>query len=231
MDDFTGQCGEENILTNIMYEGMKGYQVPPNSASTTPRPEWARPPSTQASNDELPDLKPTTRKPTEKPVEVTQTTTRTTRRPTTQKPIMDYSEPSVATTRPSRKPSKKPSSSKKPTSTTTEMPEISEPEVIDEEDTYSQEDSVCSKPPNCRDPNLDPEKIHRDPCDCRKFYRCNHQEAVQMDCEPKLVFNSRVGVCDWPSNVAGCQNYYLKQDGEDETNYENRVHDENEIDE
>jgi chitinase len=218
-----------------MYDGMKNYRVPGPMGSTTPRPEWARPPSTQPSNDDLPNLKPTTRKPTEQPpmVSVTQTTTKATRKPT-QQPPMDVpvtQAPTKTTRKPSKKPTKKKTTTVKTTTTTTEAyeaPEISEPEVEPEivEDTPS-----CRSPPPCNDPDTDPEMIHRDPCDCKKFYRCNHNEAQEFSCMERLVFNPTVQTCDWPANVPECKTYYLKKNGNEEDEDENRVQSENEVDE
>jgi chitinase len=203
-----------------MYNGMKDYRVPSPMGSTTPRPEWARPPSTQPSNDELPDLKPTTRKPIEQPsldVPVTQTTAKPTKKS-------------------SKKPNKKPTTrSTTTTSTTTEkyeIPEITEQEieeqevmVIEQEDTPS-----CGSAPSCNDPDMDPEMIYANPCDCKKFYRCNHNQAQEFSCMEKLVFNPKIQTCDWPANVPKCKTYYLKQDGNNEEENENRVQSENEVD-
>lgn len=119
------------------------------------------------------------------------------------------------------------------TSTTTEayvepeMPqeEVLEPDVVELEDTPS-----CRSPPPCEDPNTDLEMIHRDPCDCKKFYRCAHNQAQEFTCMDGLVFSTKIQTCDWPTNVAECRTYYLKQEGGDE-DQENRVHSENEVDE
>lgn len=129
-----------------------------------------------------------------------------------------------STKKPSKKPNKKKTTTTLSTSTTTApyMPETSEnagePEIVEQEDTPS-----CRSPPPCGDPDVDPETIHRDPCDCKKFYRCNHNEAQVFTCMDKLVFNPTVQTCDWPSNVPECKTYYLKHDGSQEQEDENRV--------
>lgn len=216
MDDFNGDCGEKNILTNVMYDGMKDYRVPGPTGSTTLRPTWARPPSTQStSNDELPALKPTTRKPAEPSLmdeQVTSKPTTTTRKPT-EAPVTQM------TPKPSRKPSKKPTKKKTTTTSSTTTTEANEvPVILEQEDTPSS----CRSPPPCDDPDMDPEMIHHDPCNCQKFYRCNHNEAQEFSCMEKLVFNPSVQTCDWPINVPECKNYYLKK---------NKVESENEVDE
>jgi len=85
MDDFHGLCGPKNVLMHILHANMKSYDVPEPTVTTTPRPEWARPPSTQAS-EPIPQ-KPTTQKvTTPQPVTTTKwTTPRTTTTTTTQK--------------------------------------------------------------------------------------------------------------------------------------------------
>ncbi|XP_015600584.1 endochitinase [Cephus cinctus] len=71
MDDFQGLCGQTNPLIRILHDNLRNYKVPSPSYNTTPRPEWARPPSTPASKDEG-KYKPT-KKP---PAHITEPTTR-----------------------------------------------------------------------------------------------------------------------------------------------------------
>lgn len=200
---------------------MKDYNVPKNSITTTPRPEWARPPSTQSSANDavLPELKPTTRKPTEAPV------------PTTS-PSVVVSE--STTVKPSRKPSRKPSKKPKPsrstkvpkttsttTSTTTEKIEENlteeEEEVNNEQDVESVASDVPDGRPNCQDPKYD-EKFFPNLRDCEKFFRCNHGNVVEMSCESGLVFNIGIQTCDWPQQAhrKNCKLSFLKETDEDD---------------
>lgn len=191
---------------------MQGYRVPPPKGTTTPRPEWARPPSTQSSNnDALPEVIETTRKPTttEKPIKKpTVGLTKPTKKPT-------EATTTVTATKPSKKPVKK--------STTTTTEKYIEPEFpVVEEDTPSETHEM-----DCSD-GANTEAYFADPKNCKVFYRCNQNQATQFECKDSLVFNPRINTCDWPNNVPSCKNFYLKENADDE---EKKTEADNEIDE
>ncbi|XP_055525784.1 endochitinase-like [Wyeomyia smithii] len=92
MDDFHGLCGPENALMKVLYEGMKGYIIPESTISTTPRPEWNRPPSTQPSTEDgLLSATPssTTPRPMKSTTRTTTKQTNTQRTTTTPVPVTD----------------------------------------------------------------------------------------------------------------------------------------------
>ncbi|KAJ8931001.1 hypothetical protein NQ314_016144 [Rhamnusium bicolor] len=93
MDDFNGLCGPKNPLIHILYANMKSYDVPESTFTTTPRPEWARPPSTLPADGSKPI--PTTPKPGHWVPDASTTAAPTTKRPTTVKPTIAPSEVSV----------------------------------------------------------------------------------------------------------------------------------------
>ncbi|XP_037962441.1 endochitinase [Plutella xylostella] len=185
MDDFQGLCGEKNALTKLLHQHMAPYQVPPpNPGSTTPTPEWARPPST--TPDPYEDVVPAGNKPatTARP----QATTTTTKRPTT---------PAVAmTTTTTARPTEAATVS---TAATTEAcidtevpetPEVPEENEVDANDVcYAQDDYMADKKA------------------CDKYWRCVNGEPVQFSCQPGTVFNVQLNVCDWPdsANRSDCQ--------------------------
>jgi chitinase len=202
-----------------MFNGMKGYRVPPNSANTTPRPEWARPPSTMSSNDDLPELKPTTRKPTESTVLIIQ------HDPTTAKPTK---KPSKTTMRTSEATTRRTT-----TTTSTEIYEEESSEVEEEQEVIVQEDPTTSGKPNCADPNVDRERLFGDASNCKVFYRCNQHLVVEFECKDNTVFNENIQSCDWPSAVPKCRNFYLKdnsvEDASVEGKNEEKTQQENEV--
>ncbi|XP_039312478.1 uncharacterized protein LOC105203625 isoform X3 [Solenopsis invicta] len=44
--------------------------------------------------------------------------------------------------------------------------------------------------------------------DCTKFLQCANGATYIMNCGPGTVFNSAIGVCDWPRNVQGCEDVF-----------------------
>ncbi|CAG9766439.1 unnamed protein product [Ceutorhynchus assimilis] len=84
-DDFQGLCGPKNVLLHILHANMKNYSVPEPTLTTTARPEWARPPSTQSADGEV--TQSTTQKTTTtKRATTTKSRTTTTKRSTTKIP-------------------------------------------------------------------------------------------------------------------------------------------------
>lgn len=45
-----------------------------------------------------------------------------------------------------------------------------------------------------------------DKADCTRYYMCEGERKHHMPCPVNLVFNLAQSVCDWPENVAGCEN-------------------------
>lgn len=246
MDDFNGQCGPKNALMEVLYKGMNGYKVPEPTVATTPRPEWARPPSTQPSkveNDIL--LDPTTRKPTSpkpttikppkktvKPVTVRPTTEKTTQKPT-EEPITQTA-PTVANTtkKPTRRrKTKKPttttekittekSTTEASTTTTTEKVQVLDEEIFEEnfEEAPDTVESLAMGKPDCVDPNTNHELLFSDEEDCTIFWRCDQAIATSFNCETGTVFNGKV--CDWPvnSNRQKCKTLFEVKEADDEEN-------------
>lgn len=218
MDDFRGLCGPKNPLMKVIYKSMKNYLVPAPTVTTTPRPEWARPPSTAASNDHTTVLldettrKPTSPKPstteaitTEIP-EVIPTTETSTSRKTTKK----------------RKPSKKKKTTTARTTPVTTTTEAAASEEIVEEVEENQETPVLDESsmmmgkPNCADPNTNHEELFADEKNCSAFWRCDQDKATMFNCEEGLVFNGKV--CDWPQNSKRehCRNITKEPEGDNE---------------
>lgn len=171
MDDFRGLCGSVNPLMEVLYRNMKNYRVPEPTITTTPRAEWARPPSTQPSNVVLDvQLDPTTRrttqatpKPTKKPKP---STTKPPKKPTTtQQPIevpVTQAETTIKVT--------KPKPTKRTTTTMTPEPEESgEIEGVDKPALDVESETAMGKP-DCTRFRSNQEQLFADTDDCRVFY-------------------------------------------------------------
>lgn len=224
MDDFHGLCGPENALMKVLYENMKDYNVPEPTVTTTPRPEWARPPSTQPTSVEL-DF--------ESDVTTPKTTVATTKIP---KPTETTQAPTTRVTRKKTKKTKKPRPTKvslttttttttteSPTTTSTTQQPVQDPEVIEENEETNEQDNISSDTelndkPDCTNPDLDPEAFYPH-SDCSKFYRCDNSNAVEFSCKEGLLFNPDQNVCDWPANVESRKCIVPPT----EENYENEV--------
>jgi chitinase len=192
-----------------MYESMKDYTVPEPTAVTTPRPEWARPPSTPSTLDDLPPVKPTTRKPAEMQPATTKKPSVAAQKPTTtERPFVDET-----TTKKKRKKKTRTTT----TTTTTEMPSVESEE--DESPDENSSDVESNDPistsfdhPNCADEGVSEEKLYPNLEDCTKFYRCTHKERVNFTCDAGTAFNVEKQICDWPSSdqTQKCNLAYLK---------------------
>lgn len=226
MDDFHGQCGPKNALMDVLYKSMKGYRVPEPTIATTPRPEWARPPSTQPSKVEFDVvLEPTTRKPaspkpttkkpaspvTVKPVKVTPTTERITQRPTEATMTQATSTVAYTTKKRRRKTKKTTIATEIPVTvkittvapTTVKATTTEAVQVLDEEnlDSPALDEQISMGKPDCSDPNTNHEILFSDESDCTIFWRCDQDRATSFNCEAGLVFNEKEKVCDWPANT------------------------------
>lgn len=224
MDDFHGICGPKNALMEVLYKSMKDYKVPEPTVSTTPRPEWARPPSTPSSNVELdiildpttrkPTPKPTTRKP--KPVTTRKSTPAPTKKPTEAEKGEAPTTEAVTTRKTTRKRRTRTTTIAAST-TTTEKPTTEE--EIEEESENNEEPNVAldtegMSKPNCEDSKTNLEILYADENDCTIFWQCDNGIAVKKACKEGLVFNNQV--CDWPANSNREQCRTLPYDEENE---------------
>uniref|UniRef100_A0A1I8AYA3 Chitin-binding type-2 domain-containing protein n=1 Tax=Meloidogyne hapla TaxID=6305 RepID=A0A1I8AYA3_MELHA len=56
----------------------------------------------------------------------------------------------------------------------------------------------------CSEESPGPLGFRSDRQNCSKFYQCAGGKWIQKDCAKGTVFNSAIGVCDWPTNVPSC---------------------------
>nr|UDL18258.1 chitinase-like protein [Bemisia tabaci] len=207
MDDFHGLCGEKNALMKILHKNIKGYKVPEPTFTTTPRPEWARPPSTPAQPGEYPvrPVKPGSKPPSWVPSTTTSTTPQYTQ-PSTSSTYWPQPSPTTTTTtkrpyeepdtprpfppyrpqQPERPPTRPPPSPSTTTTTSTEAPE------------------APSGEPDCRQDG------YRPAARCDQYYQCVYGKPILFTCKPGTVWNQIMMICDWPenSNRADCQQQF-----------------------
>jgi len=171
MDDFHGECGSKNPLITVLWNGMKDYDVPVPTITTTPRPEWARPPSTPSASGTV--------KPTKKPMTTptswsTSTSTSTsTSASTTSKPVEMSSQGSSSI------PTSSPSSTTEMVSNTERAPPPNE---------------VPSESVDCSSDGFQPHP------DCGKYYQCVHNKPIEFNCKPGTIWRQDALICDWPEN-------------------------------
>lgn len=207
MDDFNGLCGPKNALMKVLYDSMHSYRVPEPTFATTPRPEWARPPSTQSNSYDEIDIQldyttrtTTTVKPTRKSTTTEATTTRkpTRKSTTTEATTVEVTEAPVKTTTAERiTTTVRTTKKKKTTRTTTTTTESPTTEAESGENPDDSDEQAMGKP-DCSDPNVNRELLYADEDDCTVFWRCDNRVAKRFTCKDNLVFNDQV--CDWPAN-------------------------------
>ncbi|XP_058813182.1 endochitinase-like [Topomyia yanbarensis] len=172
MDDFHGLCGPENALMKVLYDNMKDYEVPEPTITTTPRPEWNRPPSTQSSAGEG-------------PLTAGPTSTSTTRRP---KPTTTAAPPKRTTTKTTTR-----------RTTTTAAPVTEEEDREPEPVPVPAPPAVDNE--NAESIDCSDDKDFVPSADCTKYYRCVHGQPVEFTCKPETVFHTVLNVCDWTENA------------------------------
>ncbi|KAG8315894.1 Glyco_18 [Homalodisca vitripennis] len=233
MDDFNSVCGPQNPLIQVLHRNMKDYTVPTPTITTTPRPEWAKPPSTPSSSPVKPTKKPTagTPKPKPKPKPTTARPTTTTEEEPVEVPEVEEIKPSVpekpVTSKPQkpvrpvvRPPSGEPSDggcpcenevevTSKPVATTTNEPATSKPEIKPEEpvEEVAAEEGELSPPNSDVDCTTDGFQAHQQ---CNKYYQCVHGKPLEFECKLGTVWNNEISICDWPENARrpACRTFY-----------------------
>ncbi|XP_048518218.1 endochitinase [Dendroctonus ponderosae] len=186
MDDFQGICGPKNVLLHILHANMKGYTVPDPTITTSPRPEWARPPSTPSADGAATTQQPGQWSSSKPPT-----------RSTTKAPEAASRPESTSSKAPTRRTTKAPEATSRPQSTSSEAPTRRTTKAPPAEGSSPGSGGASNEidyPKDCKGDFMP----HPD---CTKYYRCDHGKPTEFSCQAGLVYHTVSHICNWPANA------------------------------